>query len=45
MKLLRWLVVVLLAIAAVVTLRLTVLAPEPVAVQVAAVERGWSRTR
>jgi len=40
MKRLRWLVVVLLAIAAVVTLRLTVLAPEPVAVHVAAVELG-----
>lgn len=40
MKRLRWLVVALLVAAAFVTLRLTVLAPEPVAVHVATVERG-----
>jgi len=40
MKALRWLVVVAVLIGVVVVLRLTVLAPEPVAVRVAAVERG-----
>jgi HlyD family secretion protein len=40
MKRLKWLILALILVAAAVALRLTVLAPEPVAVHVAAVERG-----
>lgn len=40
MKTIRWLVVALVLLAVVLTLRLTVLAPDPVEVRVATVERG-----